>query len=67
MINLWKTQPSPPAPPSPESRKSAGLGKAAQGGTLPQPLENASRFPQPIGYGYGCFLLYSLRKEDAQF
>jgi putative transposase len=49
---LWKTPPLPPDPHHP-GRRSAGLWKAAAPhpatGTLPQPLENASRFPQPTG------------------
>jgi putative transposase len=49
---LWKTPPLPPDPHHP-GRRSAGLWKAAAShpaaGTLPQPLENASRFPQPTG------------------
>jgi len=46
--------PLPPDPPTPPSRRSAGAWKAAPPTptrTLPHPLENASRFPQPSGYG----------------
>ena len=53
---LRKTPPLPPDPHHP-GRRSAGLWKAATPapppGTLPQPLENAARFPQPTGHdGY---------------
>lgn len=50
---LRKTPPLPPDPHHP-GRRSAGLWKAAAPapppGTLPQPLENAPRFPQPTGH-----------------
>jgi hypothetical protein len=50
--SLWKTPPLPPHPHHP-GRRSAGVWKAAAAtpppGTLPHPLENATRFPQPTG------------------
>jgi hypothetical protein len=54
--SLWKTPPLPPAPHHP-GRQSDGVWKAAapalSPGTLPHPLENATRFPQPTGHDGG--------------
>jgi len=62
---LWKTPPLPPDPHLP-GRRSAGVWKAATTtpppGTLPHPLENATRFPQPTGHDGEW-----RRREDAQF
>ena len=59
--------PLPPAPPSPPGRRSAGVWKAATPfpppGTLPHPLENASRFPQPAGHGGELSLPFRNRKS----
>jgi hypothetical protein len=53
---LWKTPPLPPDPHHP-GRQSDGVWKAAaltlSPGTLPHPLENATRFPQPVGHDGG--------------
>ncbi len=49
---LWKTPPLPPAPPSPRPavcRGMEGCRPHPPPGTLPHPLENATRFPQPTG------------------
>ena len=49
---LRKTTPLPPDPHLP-GHSSAGAWKAAAcGGTLPHPLENATRFPQTCGHDY---------------
>jgi hypothetical protein len=63
---LWKKAPLPPHPHHP-GRRSAGVWKAAAPtpptGTLPHPLENASRFPQPTGPRDG----EAGERRDAQF
>lgn len=49
---LRKAPPLPPAPPSPRPavcRGMEGCRPHPPTGTLPHPLENATRFPQPTG------------------
>ena len=61
-----RTDPLFPRTPITPGRRSDGVWKAATPapppGTLPHPLENASRFPQPTGHDGELE-----RKEDALF